>query len=592
MEQEKGWRKWINSPVLMAFLLNAIFLILVLLFCDMKYEVSDDYVMDAILSGAYGTGYDEHLLFSNILLGYFLKFFYELIPVVSWYFVFQILVCFLSLWAVSYLVLEKNCHTVGILLSVLFVSFFSDDLYILVNFTKTAAVAAGAGGALFLYGFWNREKRKYSCIVLGGILAVIGSMIRVQCIYIALAFLFLSFLRYMWDCYRQDGWKILGRRALLGIVSCGLLVGIAFGVQDLNKAIWKTDSSYASFLTYNTRRASVTDTRTHGYESYKETLEQLGISETDYDMIKSWEFLDEDFFTEDLLDEVAVLFQDYHTEHVATVKYTLRKFWDRGYQTYVIVWGIAILFFLLLFLHPKQVPWELVGLGVCACLLLYFFWAGRAKYRVEYSIYVCMAINLVTAFHKTEISQTQKRVFIGLTALLCVLKIPLYIPDTSYQTMTDDEYTEYINDVFRKAGTFDIRKYRCDVNHRQPCGELESYIKADEEGYYLLDFNTAMQLVYYDFKPWIRVPMGYWQEYYSYLGGVTTGFPGNTDTWEEHGIDVRDPYKSIVNEGIYVVDGRHAHLKLAYLREQYYPNARMELVDTVNGMRIWKYYAE
>ncbi len=593
MRHGQALKKRLDNNAMIAFILNAVFLVLVILFCDMKYEVSDDFVVDAVLSGAYGSEYDPHLLFSNILLGYFLKFFYQMIPVVSWYFVFQILVCFLSLWAASYIVLEKNCRTVGILLSVLFVAFFSDDLYILVQFTKTAVVAAGAGGTLFLYGYWEKEEKKPLCVILGGMLALVGAMIRFQCIYIALAFLALTFLRSIWNCRKELQIKNLLYKALLGVLACGLLVGAAYGLRSVSTLIWHSDPDYAYYRTYNNWRANYTDTKSNGYEVIEDELTQLGLSETDFWMLQSWNFLDEDYFTEELVDEAADLKREY--QETTSLKECLKQFRDREYQTYAVVWGIVILFFLLLFLHPKQVPWELVGLGVCACSLLYFFWEGRVVYRVEYSIYVCMAINLVTAFHKTEVGKTQQRVLIGLTALLCVLKIPLYIPDNSYQTMTQEEYDAYIYELLNPSGTYDIRKYRCNVNAREPYGDLTDYIEsdtADTDHYYLLDFNTTIQQVYYNYKPWIRVPMGIWEEEYSYLGGVTSGFPGNTKAWEEHGIDTENPYKSLINDNIYVVDSKNSDIKLAYLQEQYYPNARKELVDTIDGMEIWKFYAE
>ena len=40
----------------LSFIINAVFLLMVILFCDMKYEVSDDFIVDSILSGAYGNG--------------------------------------------------------------------------------------------------------------------------------------------------------------------------------------------------------------------------------------------------------------------------------------------------------------------------------------------------------------------------------------------------------------------------------------------------------------------------------------------------------------------------------------------------------
>ena len=115
-------KKLFKNNAFLAFLINIIFLLMVLLFCDMKYEVSDDFIVDSVLSGAYGNGYDEHLLFSNIIYGIFLKQLYKAIPVVSWYFVFQIAICFFSLWAVTYIVLSRNDLPIGIFLSIIFVS--------------------------------------------------------------------------------------------------------------------------------------------------------------------------------------------------------------------------------------------------------------------------------------------------------------------------------------------------------------------------------------------------------------------------------------------------------------------------------------
>ncbi len=587
-------KNWFRSSVGLAFLLNLACLILVIVFCDMKYEVSDDFVVDAVLSGAYGTGYDAHLLFSNILYGGFLKLLYQLIPMVSWYFVCQIAICFLALWAVSFIVMERNHWAVGVLLCIVLLVFFSDDLYILVQFTKTAAVASCAGGVLFLYGFWKKEGRSLPCILLGGGLMLAGSMLRFNCFYIALAFLLLVLIRYIWEARKQNKGKALLKKTLWGVLLCLVLIACAFGLRGISNAVWNSNPDYAAYRTYNSLRASVTDTKGYGYESIKEQLDELGYSETDFQMIASWNFLDREYFTDEDVEQVAEATSEYN-EEVSSVRQAVKTFRDNikdTYRYYVVVFGIAVMFVLLLFLQPKRVPWELVGLALCAALLIYFIWTGRVVYRVEYSVFACMAIGLITSFNKEEIKLVPQIIVLCLAAFFCAIKIPLYLPDTSWKTMTDEEYEAYVYKVLNPSGTFDIRKYRINVSKRAPYGDLTDYIEADADGYYLLDFNTTIQQVYYNYKPWIRLPIGYWRDYYSYLGGVTTGFPGNTETWEAHGIDARDPYKSIVDDGIYVVDNVNDETKLEYLRERYYPNARKELVDTIDGMKIWKYYAE
>ena len=65
-----------KSEILSAIALNLLFLASILVFCDVKYEVSDDFVMSAILSGAYGGSLNPHLIFINVLWGYLLTPFY------------------------------------------------------------------------------------------------------------------------------------------------------------------------------------------------------------------------------------------------------------------------------------------------------------------------------------------------------------------------------------------------------------------------------------------------------------------------------------------------------------------------------------
>ena len=53
-----------------------------------------------------------------------------------------------------------------------------------------------------------------------------------------------------------------------------------------------------------------------------------------------------------------------------------------------------------------------------------------------------------------------------------------------------------------------------------------------------------------------------------------------------------EPYKDLVKKSVYVVDLKYYNTKLNYLREHYYPNARIEAVANIDGFYIWKYYAQ
>ena len=98
-------KKWNNK--VWAIVLNMVFFLSIVLICDIKYEVSDDFIMSTIISGAYGNGYNPHLMFINIIWGYILLPFYYLMPQISWYLIAQLLVCLLSFTFVSYTFLEN-----------------------------------------------------------------------------------------------------------------------------------------------------------------------------------------------------------------------------------------------------------------------------------------------------------------------------------------------------------------------------------------------------------------------------------------------------------------------------------------------------
>ncbi len=583
-------KKLLDNNMCLAFMINAVFLLFAILFCDMKYEVSDDFIVDGVLSGAFGTGYNEYLLFSNILYGYVLKALYQITSIVSWYFVSHILICYLSLCAVTYIILDKNHRYVGITLSIVFISFFSDDLYILPQFTKTAAMAICAGGALFLFGMWNggKKKKRWRSIICGACLALGGTLIRFGNIYIGLVYLLFMFIKYFWDARKED--KTIFKASVI-FLACGILIGTSYFLRNIDTAIWNEDEDYSNYKVYNHMRASVTDVTDYGYESIAQQLGEIGNNETDYYMLESWNFLDQDYYTAEIVEQVSHIKKDYSNNVNHTIKSVYSQFIERGYQKYIVVMGIATLMLLMLFLQPKKFLWEVLELGVTAMMLMYFFYRGRVVYRVEYSIFVSMGISLVTFFQVKDVDVSVRKIMVYWSIVFCVCKIPLYIPDKSYETKTSEEYSQYISDVFFESWNFDIRKYRCNVNKRQPYGALTAYMEEDQEGYYLLDFSSTIQSIYYNYKPWLRLPGGYWNNY-SYLGGVTSGYPDNELLWEKQGIDSANPYKSLVNDNVYVVDNNFYETKLDYLREHYYPNARRELVDVIDGYKIWKFYKE
>ena len=182
----------LKSNIFLSIALNIIFFICILLFCDIKYEVSDDFVMASIISGTYGNGYNPHLIFINVLWGYLLLPFYYLFQGISWYLIAQLLLCLISFVLVSYMFFEKLPRYMALLLVVLLLTLFGDDVYILVQFTKTASLAIMGGGIVFLWALW--ADRNWKLKSLSSLVCLSGTLIRFNSVYIAGGFLLLLIL--------------------------------------------------------------------------------------------------------------------------------------------------------------------------------------------------------------------------------------------------------------------------------------------------------------------------------------------------------------------------------------------------------------
>ena len=129
--------------------INLFFLILCLIFGDLKFGAIDDYFMAARLTGAFGTEYNPHLIFVNAIYGYALLPLYHLFPKIGWYYIGEMTAVFISFFTISYVLLRKMGANWGTLLATLFTALFASDFYLVVQFTQCASILSAAGMLFF-----------------------------------------------------------------------------------------------------------------------------------------------------------------------------------------------------------------------------------------------------------------------------------------------------------------------------------------------------------------------------------------------------------------------------------------------------------
>ncbi len=691
MKMIKRIQSLFKSKLITALVLNLLFFLFCIFVLDVKYEVSDDFMIDSVLSGAYnqkGSGdYDTHLLFSNILLGYPIKLLNLLIPTVSWYFVFLMVTSFASLTTILYIILScienlscrigehearKKPVGAGIALAVIFLVYYAADLYSIPQFTKIGAAAAISGGSFFLYLLWNRPvKYRIPAYIAAVLLTLTGVMIRSSVMGVTVPFLLLQFVFYVFKAEDTSDSKVLRaayfRKCVVRFALCSILVGTVLILNVIGQALFSRTEAYKQFKNYNSLRAGVTYTVKKGYDEVEDAFKVIGFDDVDYYMIQSWNFYDRDIYTDEYLEYIDAVLKEKSNERTHSLEYVLDQMAKRDYTSYHVFIGLIIIMIMTFIIKPGNLTWHIGNLILTFFILGVFFWTGRVVYRVEFGAIFSAAVtalvcglfprvHVVTESeqpdeqtkHEAESNgseeqatdtdmptvqttepsepaeqtvdtdiQTEEivpatdiernvhedkaravsgdrvsKVCLFAMVIVMVANLFLFIPDTNYKTMTDSEYVSYLSGTVFNSANYVSGKYRVNVNSRRPFGNFVDHIEADEENYYLLDFSSCIQLIYFDYKPWERLPVGYFDENFMYLGSVTMQYPAEREMMERHGIDPDNPYKDLVKDGIYVVDNKYYEIKLMYLRKYYYPNARRELVDTIDGYMIWKFYEE
>lgn len=604
------YTKLAAHPLLLAFLLNlAAFLFRIIVF-DIKYEVSDDYITDAVLSGAYGTGYDPQLLFGNIILGHFLVFIYKLIPAISFYFVLLILLGFISCTVVLYLLFKKKINTITICMAIVFLAFATDDLYVLVQFTKVSMAAGIAGGLLILHGLWEAKQHKVLFVVFGTLLLLVGSMVRfdtylIYCAFLVIAFLYNVILRFS-KIDENEKTKV-SEKDVVGVVSrfsiCVIIIGLLFGLMYLGQFIKNQNESYHEFNTYNILRYNITDKTRPDFEQIEEAYNNLGLDYLDYVMLNSWNFDDRDVYSDELLQNIADIQQKAVSANPPSLGDAIGMIIARGIINYPVAFTLYIPALLALALNKKKL-YSLILVIVTFAMFIGLIYYGRIVYRVEWGVYFCAASCLLAGFdfdENSKLAMLKKKVFgkekctiaiytVVLLALLLITRIPRTLTGITLLNCSYEDYKNIFDKTMYYSGEFLTDKIGFPTSTRKPSQDIIEYMENDPDHYYIVDFGTGIQDLYFNYDPWIRPEQGLFSEHYAYFGGCTMRHPGEVHALESNGCDPYNPFKNLTNENILLVDNWGYECKLDYFRRYYCPDAEMELIDVIDGYSIWNFY--
>ena len=169
----------------------------------------------------------------------------------------------------------------------LFLLTFSKSFYLVISFTRVAALAAAAGYVLLFYYVNKREEESRWLCALSAVLLVFASLLRWSCFLMVSLF---AFVVGVYEVFIQGGKRPLRnifteRRAY--IVTFAVLLAGVFALQGLHQAVYHISPGWRDYTEYNNIRSELFDYGLPDYQKNREALQELGITENDFTMMSS-----------------------------------------------------------------------------------------------------------------------------------------------------------------------------------------------------------------------------------------------------------------------------------------------------------------
>lgn len=554
----------------------------ILLFCNIKYEVSDDFIMEMVASGAYTGQPDAHIMFSNVILGWILTVFYRINADISWYFFLQMLLCLCSYIAMTYVLTHKLRTAAAVFTVITLTAFTAQDLYVLPQFTKTAAAASMSGLLLIIYGVFYKKKW-YVCL-LGGVLAVFGALVRRKAFYIAVLFAVIMVIYESIRVIHSEKWSfkqilckawIPGALVLISVMLCG----------TVNRLSYSSNSDYSAYHEFSTVRSQILDYYFPGYGECSEEFQEIGISENDYVMILCWDFADPGFFTTEKMQQVLDIVNENRNQKHATIIEALRfiKYRQLKYPLTIFCFVVGLL---CIAVKPKNF-WIPVLAGVeTVVLFCHFFFVNRNVYRVEFAILYC-AVALLACFFDAQITKKWLNYALCIAAvILAAVRVPSYIPDKSWKTMDDDQYRTMVYDTFYFSWDYGSHKYSNVIEPGEIRTEFLDTIKENPDNLYLLDFSTCIQTFYYDFSVF-KSTRSIFPKNVVFFSGVTEYHPSVWNYIDELGnVNLME---MLLEDNVYFVGNNSPQMLLQYYHEHGKEDVELIPCGQIDDYQIWQY---
>ena len=539
---------------------NLFFLVLCLVFGDIKFGAIDDYFMAAVLTGAHGTDYNPHLLFVNAIYGYALLPLYHLFPKIGWYYIGEMTAVFVSFTAVGYVLLRRCGERWGLLLAMLFTAMFASDFYLVLQFTQCASILSAAGMLLFGYAVVDCRAPKGArndvvAVVLGVFLLLWGSVMRWEAFLMGMPFFCVGLLFNLKQCWRFRWMTVAG----LAVMFAG-----AYAMHNFDASLYK-NAEYAPYVDIQDPRAALGDASNYNQNAVYEDLEEMGKSGIDYQMLTGWTFYDTETFAADSMRAIVDVIGHYRDkiERGDIPRLLLNALGNSLHSPLFWTWFIFCL--LIWATNRKKFLYLWASLAVILYLMTILLGMNRLVYRVESGFWLYAAVLAVPLWGRFRYELSRKLVFVAV-AVIALANVFTYA--TSGKLVRGMESGKLRTVAIEDSTDYD---------------QVFAYINRLPDKMFLLSMNAYMRFSHHRNPPYLAEPIGSYRRTVSF-GYWTPYLPEITQTLAEFGIT--NPIKDVVHDNVIVInEGKLTN----FLQRHYYDSVAVDTVKEIGEMTFFKY---
>jgi hypothetical protein len=368
---------------------------LLYIFPEWHIETGDDIWMDNILAGIQ-TCLPEYIVFSNVILGKFLRFMYQICPNINWYVSCQIFLIFLATVFVFHYHLRIFGFRNGAVIDLLLGIIIGLGCLCQLNFTRTSALLMVSGLYLSHMAFKERKSNYAKIFFVASIVFfIMGSLFRFQVVYVVGAFycgLLICFVSQI--CFTKQWGKLISnvkRMWLFWAVTLLFIIGTKYADVQYRQ----NNEDVRAFEKINLLRSKIFDYPIYDYAIVAQELARNGFSQIDYEMLTHSFYLMYDYKQlSTFYDIVHIPSWRQFLGKYSKAKFvsTLSELLTRNHLSFV---HVIMAFVLLGMLKGYRKIYPVVSILGCCLFITLFMILGRVVDRVLFAVYLSALFSLL-----------------------------------------------------------------------------------------------------------------------------------------------------------------------------------------------------